>query len=1146
MIYNKLWLVPFIMLQSAVAGNITAVWANDGGDKVTQDELRATKKVENLTGTVRNRTWDGTKVLLYGAGNEVVSFNLVLEAAWSAATNVSVQFDTLTGPGGQVIRSVPTTKDGVFSWVNRNIELFYTRYFQIKGLSHFGYNPYIELQVPVRFKAATGLWKDRPDHDKFYPDVLIPLEAIPTFSIVSGNNQSIWADIYIPPSAPAGIYTGTVTIKENGTNAISVPVQLQVYGFALPDVPSSKMMSVYSPQDILIHNFNTTYLDPTTPQGKQAKVIRDRYFALAHRHKMALLGDPQTCTVADAVCWEDVGRLTGSTFSTANGYDGPGRDHGQDVYSIGTYGTWNWRYGTKADMWRRTDAWENWFVQNLPNTERFLYLLDEPHQAADLAQVETWAGWMKSNPGPGKALQSFSTLSLTTALTKVPSLSIPCTYAGFSDTAPMTAAAHYYRTTPGKQLWAYNGSRPAIGSFVTEDDGVSMRQLSWGQYKLGIRRWMYWMLNGGAADPLGQALSFGDIAGRDPATGDSSSMYSNGEGVLVYPGTDVKNPHNSYGLSGPMASVRLKQLRRGIQDVDYLAKAAVINPAAVQLLVNQMVPKALWEVGVADPKDPSWVIAGITWPVDPDAWESARAQLAAIILGSAPSTPVPVIPDPPVISNIAVTNVTPTSATVSWSTNNPADGQVDYGTTTAYGFASASANNFQGALNHSVTLSSLTSNTAYHFRVRSKTATSNATVSNDRMFTTTAATTPLNIFGNMIPSNCVADPNPVELGVKFRSDIAGNVTGIRFYKYAGSTGSHSGSLWSSTGSLLASGTFSGESASGWQQMTFSAPVPISANTTYVASYHTTGWCVDWSYFSGKGADNGSLHALAARVDGPNGIYMYGPGGQFPVLSSASSNYWADILFTITPSSPTVAQPVFNRLPGTYTSAQLVTLSTTTQSASIRYTSDGITTPSATVGTLYSGPITIGATTTIKAIAYAAGMANSATITGTFTINTSPAAANIFGNMIPSNCSADPNPVELGVKFRSDIAGKVTGIRFYKYAGSTGSHSGSLWSSTGSLLATGTFSGESASGWQQMTFSAPVPISANTTYVASYHTTGWCVDWSYFSGKGADNGSLHALAAGVDGPNGVYIYGPGGQFPGLSSASSNYWVDILFN
>src|SRR5881227_1668634 len=74
--------------------NISAVWANEGGDKVTQDELRATRHTENLTGKVINRAWDGTTVLLSGARNEVVSFNLVLEAASAAASNVSVSFDT--------------------------------------------------------------------------------------------------------------------------------------------------------------------------------------------------------------------------------------------------------------------------------------------------------------------------------------------------------------------------------------------------------------------------------------------------------------------------------------------------------------------------------------------------------------------------------------------------------------------------------------------------------------------------------------------------------------------------------------------------------------------------------------------------------------------------------------------------------------------------------------------------------------------------------------------------------------------------------------------------------------------------------------------------------------------------------------------
>ena len=78
-------------------------------------------------------------------------------------------------------------------------------------------------------------------------------------------------------------------------------------------------------------------------------------------------------------------------------------------------------------------------------------------------------------------------------------------------------------------------------------------------------------------------------------------------------------------------------------------------------------------------------------------------------------------------------------------------------------------------------------------------------------------------------------------------------------------------------------------------------------------------------------------------------------------------------------------------------------------------------------------------------------------------------------------------IELGVKFRSDVSGSITGIRFYKSATNTGTHVGNLWASTGALLATATFAGEGASGWQQVNFATPVPVSANTTYIASYHT-----------------------------------------------------------
>ena len=103
--------------------------------------------------------------------------------------------------------------------------------------------------------------------------------------------------------------------------------------------------------------------------------------------------------------------------------------------------------------------------------------------------------------------------------------------------------------------------------------------------------------------------------------------------------------------------------------------------------------------------------------------------------------------------------------------------------------------------------------------------------------------------------------------------------------------------------------------------------------------------------------------------------------------------------------------------------------------------------------------------------------------------------------VPGIVDGGPDsPVELGVKFRSDVSGTIRGIRFYKAATNTGTHVGNLWSSTGSLLATGTFSGETASGWQQLNFTTPVNITANTVYVASYHTnTGhYSINTNYFT------------------------------------------------
>jgi hypothetical protein len=147
-------------------------------------------------------------------------------------------------------------------------------------------------------------------------------------------------------------------------------------------------------------------------------------------------------------------------------------------------------------------------------------------------------------------------------------------------------------------------------------------------------------------------------------------------------------------------------------------------------------------------------------------------------------------------------------------------------------------------------------------------------------------------------------------------------------------------------------------------------------------------------------------------------------------------------------------------------------------------------------------------------------------------------------------ASDPEavPVELGVKFRSNSAGFISGLRYYKSAANTGTHVGHLWTASGQLVATVNFTNESASGWQQANFPSPVAITANTIYVASYHTDvgHYADDVGYFSNTGVDSGPLHALADGESGPNGVAAGGPSPTFPINGFQAGNYWVDVVFS
>ncbi|HEX6519257.1 MAG TPA: DUF4082 domain-containing protein [Streptosporangiaceae bacterium] len=427
-------------------------------------------------------------------------------------------------------------------------------------------------------------------------------------------------------------------------------------------------------------------------------------------------------------------------------------------------------------------------------------------------------------------------------------------------------------------------------------------------------------------------------------------------------------------------------------------------------------------------------------------------------------------------------------------------------------------------------------------------------------FTTAGPQCPCSIWQNGAPSGAVDanDSSAVNLGVKFQASTGGMITAVRFYKESDNTGTHIGSLWSSTGTLLATGTFGNESASGWQELDFSSPVSITAGTTYVASYHTdTGHYAVTDNGLATAVTNGQLTALAS-----GGVYAYGSSNAFPSSTFDASNYWVDVVYsppsgntaptvtTVTPSNGSTGNPVSVAPTATFSQAvSPSTVSFTLKDSGGNAVAGSVTLNSANTVATFTPSSSLAASTTYTATVSGAQNGSGTQMSGVFSWSFSTGTptqcpCSIWQNAAPSGAvdANDTSAVNLGLQFQASSSGKVIGVRFYKESDNTGTHVGSLWSSNGTLLATGTFSNESASGWQELDFSSPVTITAGTTYVVSYHTnTGHYAATNNGLASPVTNGPLTALASG-----GVYAYGSSNAFPSSTFNASNYWVDVVYS
>lgn len=239
-------------------------------------------------------------------------------------------------------------------------------------------------------------------------------------------------------------------------------------------------------------------------------------------------------------------------------------------------------------------------------------------------------------------------------------------------------------------------------------------------------------------------------------------------------------------------------------------------------------------------------------------------------------------------STISVTGVTlsPTSASINVNGTQQLSASISPSNATNQNVSWSSSNASIATVNSSGLVTGVSAGSAtitVTTQDGNKTATCAVTV-------TSGSTTSYSVFTTQTPATSGTD-GPYELGMKFQSSSDGTITKIRYYKVNDEDGSHTGRIWSSSGTQLASVSFSGETSSGWQEATLGTPLNILANTTYVVTVNSN---------SAYGATNNGLQSvvsngpLSSIADGSNGIY--GTINTFPTNSWQNSNYFRDVVF----------------------------------------------------------------------------------------------------------------------------------------------------------------------------------------------------------------------------------------------------------
>lgn len=572
-----------LLLAGDVEAGVRRIWAVNDGEKVERD-------ASDHPAATQNTAWDGRVVRLFGGRNEVVAFQVIVEADARGVGALSLSLPALVSARDRITYRPPAADPT--DYVGRPIQIFAAHYMLVTTSSHASW-------VYTRGSAAAP-----PDPTGWKPVQLVPEHArkgrggLPV-AVRPNENQSLWIEIYIDRTRTPGVYRGTIAIDADDARR-TLPVELEVLDFTLPDENSMHAMLYYtSDQAELYHGRN---LDP-------------EYHRFAHRHRVELVRGYDEQTIAAAA-----GRFSGSDFTRDRGYDGPGAGVGTVLAPRSFYNPGK-DFDDRSTAWARSDSWMTFLREKLPRAITFLYMPDEPRPPV-YPRILALAENVHSNPGPGRALPIFVTSRYVEPLDAA--IDIWCS--GPKGFLLDRVASERKR---GREYWFYNGGRPAGGAITIDAPATDARATIWAAFKHDVRVYFYWhavhwrhnaqKVGERNQNVWAESITFDNRKQEKKSPDDSA--YIHGDGVLIYPGEERLHPDQDREVAGPIATIQLANFRRGLQDHQYLTLARKLGlHSLVDDVLMAIVPRVFSEAGER-----------VSFPETGDPYEAARLKLARAI-----------------------------------------------------------------------------------------------------------------------------------------------------------------------------------------------------------------------------------------------------------------------------------------------------------------------------------------------------------------------------------------------------------------------------------------------------------------------------------------------------------------------------------